>query len=230
PRPAGGADQRATKGAALLRPARRRLGELRGVRIIGTAPQRAGVLSFAVDAPPLSALDVGTKLDLEGVAVRTGHHCCQPVMERFGVSGTARASFALYNTLAEVDHFADTLKRILTEARAKARPLTVLSNRPEPAYPPASAPSPARAASEIAGVFGFLEDWPERYQHLIELGEKLPPMPDDLKVDCNRVRGCQSTVFMAARQKPGTADVIEFLADSDAHIVRGELGLLQHLF
>ena len=87
-----------------------RLRQIPGVRIIGTAPHKAGVLSFVVDDPPMSALDVGTKLDLEGVAVRTGHHCCQPVMDRFGMPGTARASFAMYNTTEEIDHFAAALR------------------------------------------------------------------------------------------------------------------------
>jgi len=75
-----------------------------------------------------------------------------------------------------------------------------------------------------------VDDWTEKYQYLIEIGSKLPPMPDALKVEPNRVQGCQSTVFMHARKKPGTADAIEFLADSDADIVRGELALLQRLY
>jgi cysteine desulfurase/selenocysteine lyase len=70
-----------------------------GLRIIGTARRRRpGVVSFVLEDPPLSALDVGTRLDREGVAVRTGHHCCQPLMDRFKVPATIRASFALYNT------------------------------------------------------------------------------------------------------------------------------------
>ncbi|MBI3823709.1 MAG: cysteine desulfurase, partial [Planctomycetes bacterium] len=85
----------------LLAHATERLSAIPGVRLIGTAKEKAGVLSFLVDG--MSALDVGTQLDLQGVAVRTGHHCCQPLMERFGIPGTARASFAMYNTLEEVD-------------------------------------------------------------------------------------------------------------------------------
>ena len=72
-----------------------------GVRLIGTAPERAGVVSFVVEG--VHAHDVGTILDREGIAVRAGHHCAQPVMARFGVTATARASFALYNTRQEVD-------------------------------------------------------------------------------------------------------------------------------
>ena len=72
-----------------------------GVRLIGTARERAGVLSFVMD--PIHPHDIGTVLDREGVAVRAGHHCAQPTMERFGVPATVRASFALYNTKDEVD-------------------------------------------------------------------------------------------------------------------------------
>ncbi|HZU38916.1 MAG TPA: SufE family protein, partial [Gemmataceae bacterium] len=97
-------------------------------------------------------------------------------------------------------------------------------------YPTAAATSPEEAAEELADVFEFLDDWTERYRHIIELGEKLPPMPAAMKTEENRVHGCQSTVFLQARRKPGTADVIEFLADSDADIVRGLLAILQRLF
>jgi cysteine desulfurase/selenocysteine lyase len=72
-----------------------------GVRIIGTAKEKAGVLSFVMDdAHPH---DIGTILDSEGVAIRTGHHCAQPVMQRFGIPATARASFGIYNTREEID-------------------------------------------------------------------------------------------------------------------------------
>jgi cysteine desulfurase/selenocysteine lyase len=74
---------------------------LPGVRIIGTAEKKAAVLSFAVEG--VHPHDVGTLLNDEGVAIRTGHHCAQPVMQRFGIPATSRASFAFYNTMADVD-------------------------------------------------------------------------------------------------------------------------------
>jgi cysteine desulfurase/selenocysteine lyase len=78
-----------------------RLSELPGVRLVGTPRDRAAVVSFLVgDVHPH---DVGTILDRQGVAVRAGHHCAQPLMQRLGVAGTARASFGLYNTPADVD-------------------------------------------------------------------------------------------------------------------------------
>jgi cysteine desulfurase/selenocysteine lyase len=72
-----------------------------GLRIIGTAKEKVGVISFVIDG--VHHYDLGTLLDQQGIAVRTGHHCTQPLMERFGVSGTTRASFACFNTMEEVD-------------------------------------------------------------------------------------------------------------------------------
>ena len=97
--------------ADLLAYATERLSALPGIRFFGTAPQKAAVLSFLVgDAHPY---DVGTLLDQLGIAVRTGHHCTQPVMDRYGIPGTVRASFAVYNTRAEIDTLFEALERIL---------------------------------------------------------------------------------------------------------------------
>jgi cysteine desulfurase/selenocysteine lyase len=94
----------------LLDYATRRLQEVPGLRIVGTAPGKAAVISFVMDG--VHPHDVGTILDREGVAVRAGHHCAQPVMERFGVPATVRASFALYNTREDVDQLVQGLRRV----------------------------------------------------------------------------------------------------------------------
>lgn len=86
------------------------LSSLGGITIIGTARRKVGVISFVVDG--VHAHDVGTILDSEGIAIRTGHHCAMPVMERFGVPATARASFALYNTKDEVDILVKGLRKV----------------------------------------------------------------------------------------------------------------------
>ncbi len=95
------------------------LQEIPGVRIIGTAREKAGVISLVVDNPPIAPLDVGMRLDAEGIAVRTGHHCCQPVMDRLMIPATARASFAIYNTTQEVEALASALKRIVAAESGK---------------------------------------------------------------------------------------------------------------
>jgi cysteine desulfurase/selenocysteine lyase len=82
-----------------------------GLRIIGTAREKAGVLSFVLDR--VHPHDIGTVLDREGIAIRTGHHCAQPVMDRFGLPATARASFGLYNTREEVDALVRAIHKVI---------------------------------------------------------------------------------------------------------------------
>ena len=94
----------------IMRYATERLQEIEGVRIIGTAPEKAGAISFLIgNSHPF---DVGTLLDQLGIAIRTGHHCAQPVMQHYNIPGTARASFALYTDFEDIDKFADSLKRV----------------------------------------------------------------------------------------------------------------------
>jgi cysteine desulfurase/selenocysteine lyase len=94
---------------SLLAAATAALTDIAGLRLIGTAAHKAAVLSFVMEG--IHPHDLGTILDAEGVAVRTGHHCAQPVMDFFGIPATARASFACYNTLAEVRQLAAALRR-----------------------------------------------------------------------------------------------------------------------
>ena len=80
------------------------------LRLIGTAHEKAGILSFVLDH--VHPHDIGTILDSRGVAVRAGHHCAMPVMQRFGVPATVRASFALYNTRADIDALVEAMARV----------------------------------------------------------------------------------------------------------------------
>lgn len=84
--------------------------EIPGLRLIGTAREKEGILSFVLEG--IHPHDIGTILDREGVAIRTGHHCAQPLMKRFGVPATARASLGLYNTLEEMDALANGLQKV----------------------------------------------------------------------------------------------------------------------
>jgi cysteine desulfurase/selenocysteine lyase len=96
----------------LLGYATERVRALEGVRLIGTAREKAAVLSFVVEG--IHPHDVGAVLDDDGIAIRAGHHCAQPVMRRFGVPATARASFAFYNTRDDVDALVRGLQRVRT--------------------------------------------------------------------------------------------------------------------
>jgi cysteine desulfurase/selenocysteine lyase len=97
---------------ALLTYAEEKLIQIDGLKIIGTAENKASVVSFVID--DIHPFDIGTLLDKQGIAVRTGHHCTQPLMDYFQIPGTIRASFALYNTVEEIDVFVTALKRSIT--------------------------------------------------------------------------------------------------------------------
>ncbi len=105
-----GMDKVAAKERELLDYATERLGEIDLLRLIGAADKKAGIISFEVDG--VHAHDVGTILDREGIAVRVGHHCAQPLMDRFGITGTVRASFGLYNDKTDVDALVKSLGKV----------------------------------------------------------------------------------------------------------------------
>jgi cysteine desulfurase/selenocysteine lyase len=94
----------------LLEYGTRLLSDLPGLRLVGTAREKAGVLSFVLDG--VHPHDVGTVLDHEGIAVRTGHHCAQPVMDRYGIPATTRASLACFNTKDELDTLARGIRKV----------------------------------------------------------------------------------------------------------------------
>jgi len=100
---------------ALLVYATKELLSIEGLRIIGTAKEKVGVISFLIDG--VHHYDLGTLLDQQGIAVRTGHHCTQPLMDRFGISGTTRASFAPFNTIDEVDAMIAATKKAVKMLR-----------------------------------------------------------------------------------------------------------------
>ena len=99
----------------LLRYATDQMSAIEGLRVIGTAPDKAGILSFVIDG--VHAQDLGTLLDQQGVAIRTGHHCAQPAMAAFGLTATARASFGLYNTEEDIDRLVEATQRAVTMLR-----------------------------------------------------------------------------------------------------------------
>ena len=99
----------------LLQHAQGELSRIPGLSIIGTAPEKVGVVSFTVDG--IHHFDLGVMLDAKGIAVRTGHHCTQPLMECYGLEGTVRASFSVYNTIDEIDKMVETLQLVINKLR-----------------------------------------------------------------------------------------------------------------
>lgn len=218
----------------LLEYATGRLGEVPGLRIVGTARHKASVLSFVLENPAVATLDVGTKLDREGIAVRTGHHCCMPVMEHFRLGSTARASLAFYNTREEVDRLIEGLQRIVSEAKSRQQESGNAAPPPgdEAAieYPKATAETVRAAAEKLASDFEFLGERDAKNEYVLDLAGKLPHLFALLQQVTTRVPGCMSQVYMVGRKVPGTADRLEFVADADAEIVRGLIAVLQRIY
>ena len=96
----------------LLKYATAQVGSMQGVRLIGTAKNKVAILSFVVEG--IHHFDIGQMLDARGIAVRTGHHCTQPLMDRLKIEGTVRASFAVYNTKQEIDQLVEAMERIIS--------------------------------------------------------------------------------------------------------------------
>ena len=105
-----GIENIAQQEAELLAYATQRLKDIGGIRFIGEAKEKAGVISFIIDG--VHPYDAGTILDKLGIAIRTGHHCAQPVMDRYSIPGTMRASFAVYNTKEEIDTFIEGVQKV----------------------------------------------------------------------------------------------------------------------
>src|SRR5258706_11777106 len=106
-----GKEQIAEHEGELLAYASEKLGAIPGIRLIGTAKEKVAVQSFIIEG--IHHFDVGQMLDTRGIAVRTGHHCTQPLMDSFGIEGTVRASFSIYNTKEEIDELVEGVKRIV---------------------------------------------------------------------------------------------------------------------
>jgi cysteine desulfurase / selenocysteine lyase len=216
----------------LLDYATQRLSEVPGLRIVGTAANKGSVLSFVMEDPAFASHDIGVILDNDGIAVRTGHHCCQPAMDRFRIPSTARASLAMYNTRGDVDALAEALWKMTGRAKTRAEPSKAPAAGAEVKYPKASAPSPQSVADALAEDFELLGDPPAKNEYVLDLGAKLPPLFDLLKkaTQGQRVQGCMSEVYLVARRVPDDPAKIEFVADADAHIVRGLIAIMQRLF
>jgi cysteine desulfurase/selenocysteine lyase len=150
-------------------------------------------------------------------------------MDYLGITGTARASLAMYNTRADVDALVAGLKTIVASASsASTKPKQSTAGAVQ--YPGAAGASPTEVADELAETFELFDDPTSRIQFVDELGGKMLPMPDSLKTDETFVKGCMSTVHIAARKVPGTRDVIEFLGDSNTPIVKGLIAIVQRVW
>ena len=192
------------------------LKKIDGIRIIGQAQHKAPVVSFVSEQ--LHSQDIGMLLDQQGIAVRTGHHCAMPLMEKLNLSGTVRASFALYNTAEDVQQLIRALEQLHSNT---------LNSAPEP-QETADIPDIYTlpfAHADIQQTLEPLKSWQDRYRQIMLLGKQLPGLPDPLKTEDVRIRGCESTVWLHHYYDDETMH-LHFAADSDARIIRGLIALV----
>ncbi|WP_036228435.1 SufS family cysteine desulfurase [Marinobacterium jannaschii] len=194
-----------------------------GFERIGTAQHQVSLLSFMLQGQHQQ--DIGLLLDQQGIAVRTGHHCAMPLMESLGIPGTTRASFAFYNTEAEVDRFIEALDQIArSESSGCANP------QPRREVSPFIDSPYGRdiRAEALEQQLTAIRDWNSRYREIMMLGKKLPSLPVDLRREEYRVQGCESTAWLVMER---TDDgLLHFLADADARIIRGLIALVLAAF
>ncbi|WP_415894219.1 SufS family cysteine desulfurase [Neptuniibacter sp. PT8_73] len=180
--------------------------QIKGFNRIGSASECVSLVSFTLIDQHQQ--DIGLLLDQQGIAVRTGHHCAMPLMQRLGLPGTTRASFAFYNTEAEVNHFIQTLDSI-------TRPTAVAVE---------SNSSPESLIDKLKGISG----WNARYREIMLLGKSAKGLPQQLKTDEHLVKGCESNTWLVINKEPN--DTLTFATDSDARIIRGLLVLVETAF
>lgn len=231
----------------LLQYATEQLSLLPGVRILGTAARKASVVSFVIESPSIAPLDIATHLSGQGIAIRTGHHCCMPLMGQLQVSGTSRVSLAMYNTPAEIDVLVTSLGELIADRTQKANARSrdsadsgsaTASNARDSGddselpitFAPASAGSPQDAAENLAEEFLTFDDRESKTELLLELGQELPSDFEILKKISTAVPGCMSEVYLVGRPIPDQPERFEFAADSNAEIVRGLIAILSTLF
>ncbi len=216
----------------LLKHATQRLTAIDGLRILGPDKDKAAVISFVLEHPSIAPLDIALALSQQGIAIRTGHHCCMPLMDELQVSGTSRISLAMYNTLDEIDRTVEVLSGLIERRRQQsqlnAEKHAGVSDAIQFAEP--FAESPAAAAALLAEEFLMFDDRESKTELLMELGQELPDRFEPLKAISIAVPGCMSEVYLVGRPKPEQPELFEFVADSNAQIVRGLIAVLQKLF
>ncbi|WP_426417730.1 SufS family cysteine desulfurase [Aestuariirhabdus sp. LZHN29] len=206
----------------LLHRAIERCARIPGIKRIGHPASQGPVLS--IEIPALNHKDVAAQLDLEGIAVRTGHHCAMPLMSLLGTQGTLRASFSIYNTREEIDRFADRLESIVTGSKTPQRRQAVDSSPFEKGF--------QRYGQEL--TFESLckpllakRDWQQRYRQIMVFGDQLPLLPESMRTEEALVSGCESPVWLHV--KATESGKLWFMADSDSRLLRGLLALLLSL-
>lgn len=209
------------------------LTRISGIRLIGQAKQKAPVVSFV--SSEYHNQDVGLMLDQQGIAVRTGHHCAMPLMEKLSLNGTVRASFALYNTVDEARAFVEAMEKLhhsplyiahpdMTSSQGKAQAMvSEVTGLPEIFR------QQALDLNSITERLNGLSGWQERYRQIMLLGKELPVLSGEWKSDDARLQGCESSVWLHYHYDDETMRLY-FIADSDARVIRGLIAIVMAVF
>lgn len=188
-----------------------------GFTRIGRPTACASILSFQLNSHHQQ--DVGLMLDQQGIAVRTGHHCAMPLMERLGLPGTIRASFCFYNTFDEVELFASALQQI-----AAGGTFSSTETVSDQAIFDSSPFGREIDDQEILKRLTTMGSWNDRYREIMLLGKKLPAFTAAMKTEQDRISGCESDAWLKiSRDSQGA---LWFAADSDARVIRGLIALV----
>ena len=199
------------------------LKQIPGTRIVGEACNKVSVVSFVCDQ--LHNQDIGLLLDQQGVAVRTGHHCTMPLMERLGLPGTVRVSFTIYNTEEDVDQFLLALKNILDDA-CQTEASQVVADQPAAEGLPEFYDTVKQFTDlPVSPVLSSSHNWQEKYRQIMLLGKQLPVLPGHWKTSDAQLHGCESNVWIHHYYDQETMSLY-FAADSDARVIRGLIALV----
>lgn len=188
---------------------------IEGISLLAIDPSNVGILSFTVEG--VHNQDLASLLDQSGIAVRSGHHCTMPLMDYLGCDGTVRASFALYNTEAEVARFAEVLKSCVLTLKDNGHTHT---DEVKTILPYCETQELQTLVEKLSAA----PNWQARFDLLLNTGKLLPTLPMNYKVDEYRVAGCESTVWLIAEQQPDLSWM--FAIDSDAKLMRGIIYLI----
>ena len=214
----------------LLELATERLESVPGLRIIGKSHEKAAVLSFVLESPSIAPMDIANHLANAGIAIRTGHHCCMPLMGQMEVTGTSRVSMAFYNTEEEIETIQASLMELVESRKSQKSTLPAPQDGTEIQFGSSEFGSVVEAAEELEEEFLDFDDAESKTELLMEFGQSVPDHFEALKKISKAVPGCMSEVYLVGRPAPSDATRFEFAADSNAGIVRGLIAVLQQLF
>ena len=196
----------------LLALAHFRAAQIPQLNIIQQCQPAVSLLAFNING--YHASDIGTLLDQQGFAVRTGHHCTMPLMQHLGLDGSLRMSFAFYNTEDEIHRCFDCLQSILSgTASTLEKPFSNIEMETKNGLP---------HIQHLTDTLLSKKGWEDRYRSIMQLGKKLPDYSEEYRTDENLVPGCDSTVWLYYDKinQPGD-DTLIFSIDSNARIIKG---------